>query len=411
MNSSTIDLSLASQCLTDLLLKCEVLPIEHGSDHRAIDILFELSFEEDLAPLGRRLYEKANWASIQESFRANMPHHRICRTKADLEEYSVNLLHNVTLCLEEIPRAKPSPYAKRWWTPLLTELRKDMSTWLNRWTTSKRQGSPCMSFLINARQAKQLYFWEMKRQKKLYWEAFLEDPHNIWKAHSYTKPAQGFVPIPTLHHEGKIYQSDIEKAELLMQSFFPPQPLANTSNAIQPATLQLPWNPLTKKEIKSAFFSQKQDKAPGLDTIPFRVWRQLWPVVEKHIVQLYTASIDLAYLPESWRIAKIIAMAKPKKKNRTVPNAYRPISLIPTISKGLEAVVANRMSYLAETYGLLPENHFGARKRRSCEQALSVLIEKIYDAWREGKVLTLIFFLAKNPFFDIWPFCLNASFG
>lgn len=120
-----------------------------------------------------------------------------------------------------------------------------------------------------------------------------------------------------------------------MRSFFPPQPVANTSNAIQPSTLQLPWNPLTKEEIKSAFFSQKQDKAPGLDTIPSRVWRQLWPVVEEHIVQLYTASINLAYLPESWRTAKIIAIANSKKKNSTFPNAYRPISLIPTISKDL----------------------------------------------------------------------------
>ena len=64
----------------------------------------------------------------------------------------------------------------------------------------------------------------------------------------------------------------------------------------------------------------------------------------------------------------------------------------------LEAVVANRMSYLAETYGLLPENHFGARKRRSCEQALSVLIEKIYDAWRGGKVLTFITFDVKGAY-------------
>ena len=85
-------------------------------------------------------------------------------------------------------------------------------------------------------------------------------------------------------------------------------------------------------------------------------------------------------------------MAKPKKKNKTLPNAYRPISLIPTISKGLEAVIANPMSYLAETHKLLPENHFWARKRRSCEQAVNVLIEKIYDAWRRGKVLTLITF-------------------
>lgn len=77
-------------------------------------------------------------------------------------------------------------------------------------------------------------------------------------------------------------------------------------------------------------------------------------------------------------------MVKPKKKDRTIPNAYRHISFIPTISKGLEAVIARRMSYLAETYDLLPENHFGARKRRSCKRAVNAVIDKIYDAWREG---------------------------
>ena len=56
------------------------------------------------------------------------------------------------------------------------------------------------------------------------------------------------------------------------------------------------------------------------------------------------------------------------------------------------------MFYLAKTYGLLPEKHFGARKRRSCEQALSVLIEKIYNTWRGGKVLTLITFDVKGAY-------------
>lgn len=114
--------------------------------------------------------------------------------------------------------------------------------------------------------------------------------------------------------------------------------------------------------------------------------------MEEYVFQLYSSSSDLAILPDSWRVANIIAMAKHKKKDRTLPNVYRPISLIPTISKGLEAVIASRMSYLAETHNLLPENHFGACKRRLCEQGVNVLIEKIYDAWREGNVLTLITF-------------------
>lgn len=63
-----------------------------------------------------------------------------------------------------------------------------------------------------------------------------------------------------------------------------------------------------------------------------------------------------------------------------------------TISKDLEAVVARRISYIAETYRLLPENHFGGRPKRSAEQALNLLVEKIYEAWRRGRVLSLVSF-------------------
>jgi hypothetical protein len=75
-----------------------------------------------------------------------------------------------------------------------------------------------------------------------------------------------------------------------------------------------------------------------------------------------------------------------------MPNAYRPISLLETISKGLEVVVARRLSYLTETYRLLPEDHFGVRPHRSAEQALNLLIEKTHEAWRVYKILLLVFF-------------------
>lgn len=125
-----------------------------------------------------------------------------------------------------------------------------MRVWLNKWTTSKRQGSTYPAFLANARQAKQLYFREMKRQKRIHWDAFLEDLDNIWKAHSYTKPTRGFIPVPTLHHEGKLYHSDSEKEKLLLQSFFPSQPMATAPNATQPYNSQLPWNAPTKLRDK-----------------------------------------------------------------------------------------------------------------------------------------------------------------
>lgn len=91
-------------------------------------------------------------------------------------------------------------------------------------------------------------------------------------------------------------------------------------------------------------------------------------------------------------------MAKFKKKDRTLPNAYCPIPSILTIIKGLKGVIANKMFYLTETHSLLSENHFGARKRHSCEQAMNVLMEKIYNTWRRSKVLTIITFDVKRAY-------------
>ena len=99
-----------------------------------------------------------------------------------------------------------------------------------------------------------------------------------------------------------------------------------------------------------------------------------------------------------WKEARIVALRKPSKPDYSKAKAYRPISLLQTISKGLETLVARRLSYLAETHQLLPKNHFGARPKRSAVQALLLVTEKIYNAWRAGKVLSLLSFDVQGAF-------------
>ena len=116
------------------------------------------------------------------------------------------------------------------------------------------------------------------------------------------------------------------------------------------------------------------------------------------MLRLFQNSLDEGYLPTQWRNAKIIPLKKPNKGDYTAAKAWRPISLLSTLGKTLEAVIAERISYAVETYGLLPTNHFGARKQRSTEQALILLQECIYKAWRSKKVLSLISFDVKGAY-------------
>ena len=51
-----------------------------------------------------------------------------------------------------------------------------------------------------------------------------------------------------------------------------------------------------------------------------------------------------------------------------------------TIGKIMDAVIARRLSYLAEKYHILPPTHMGGRKKRSTEHALHAVTKKIYEA-------------------------------
>jgi hypothetical protein len=89
-------------------------------------------------------------------------------------------------------------------------------------------------------------------------------------------------------------------------------------------------------------------------------------------------------------------LRKPGKPDYTVPGAYRPISLLNTLGKILEAVMARRLSIWAENHKLLPDTQFGGRRGRNTEQALLVLANAIDRAWQRSKVVTLIAFDLKR---------------
>ena len=59
---------------------------------------------------------------------------------------------------------------------------------------------------------------------------------------------------------------------------------------------------------------------------------------------------------------------------------YRPVSVLPSLSKVFERVVYNRLTSFICKYKILNECQFGFRKNFSTEQAVTLLFDKICKA-------------------------------
>jgi hypothetical protein len=130
---------LATETLAAERLECQLYRTEHGSDHIAITTTFALQ----VAPTSserRRVFKNADWKRIRTTVDSlGDPPQEIADN--EVETYETYLTEAVEKAIDKhVPVAKPSPYARRWWTQDLTHLRKEYTYWRNRARATRRAG-------------------------------------------------------------------------------------------------------------------------------------------------------------------------------------------------------------------------------------------------------------------------------
>ncbi|KAM3550091.1 hypothetical protein ARSEF4850_008517, partial [Beauveria asiatica] len=396
---TTIDLVLASEGLAESKIRCTTDGTDHGSDHYKITTSFDISMPE-IAHEPRFLFKNTPWKEVNNRIRKTL-HGK--STTGDVQADTDQLMSGVLEALHALtPKSKSSPYAKRWWTSDLSQLRAVQSFWRNRARAQRRAGRRDPELEDNAKGATKQYHDAIRQRKQTHWEEFLADNDNIWEAAKYMRSngSSAFGKVPHLKKADGTYTSNKQQqATEMLETFFPPLPENIEEEGDRPERESaVPMPSITMEEVERQLHRAKSWKAPGEDGLPAWVWKQVWPVVRHWVLAIFRNSVEQGQVPSQWRHAKIIPLKKPDKADYTIAKAWRPISLLSTLGKLLESVVAERLSFVVETYGLLPANHFGARKQRSAEQALILLQEQILYAWRAKRVLSLISFDVKGAY-------------
>ena len=125
------------------------------------------------------------------------------------------------------------------------------------------------------------------------------------------------------------------------------------------------------KEISRIIASLKCKNSSGHDGISSKLLKSLQPALCLPISILINKSMETGQVPANMKIAKIMPIYKSKEKNNM--GNYRPISLLPSVSKILEKAVHKRLYGFCETQNILYDNQYGFRPKHSNIDAVSKL--------------------------------------
>ena len=143
----------------------------------------------------------------------------------------------------------------------------------------------------------------------------------------------------------------------------------------------------------------KKNKAVGIDDLSPILLKDCASAISKPLGYIINMSIQTATVPTEWKTAKITPILKSGSPSET--DNYRPISILPTLSKILEKIVHEQLSSYLEENKLLWNMQFGYRTKRSTEGAITLFLDNIRKEVDTGKLVGVVFFDLSKAFDSI----------
>ena len=122
-----------------------------------------------------------------------------------------------------------------------------------------------------------------------------------------------------------------------------------------------------------------------MDSIGPRLLKIAPNVLTPGITYMINKSLASGVFPGIWKHAKVNPIFKAGSKDDV--NNYRPISILPTLSKIIEKWIQIKLMSYLNKHTLLHENQSGFRKNHSTESALILMTDTWLKAINEGKLV------------------------
>ena len=233
-----------------------------------------------------------------------------------------------------------------------------------------------------------------------------ETDYDLWKAAKFAKRPT-IKKSPLKRSDGTWANSDEEKANTFadhLAEVFKPQPAQTPARFpawfSQPVEVSRPWTcstTLTRDVVKSL----NPKKAPGHDLITARMVKQLPECAIDAFTKIVNAILKLGYFPATWKHSEIAMIPKPGKDLRK-PGSYRPISLLPTLSKVFEKIILAKLQPHLEDNRIIPDFQFGFRQQHGTVDQAHRVVSDIREAYEKFEYCSALFLDVAQAFDKVW---------
>ena len=162
--------------------------------------------------------------------------------------------------------------------------------------------------------------------------------------------------------------------------------------------------PITESEVIKAIKQLKHGKSSGPDLLINDFFIYTCVVLASKITALFNVILMSGHFPKSWTEGVIIPIHK--KGNKGAVDNYRGITLLSVFGKLFTRVFNNRLTFWAESYGILIEEQGGFREKKSTIDNIFVLHSLINLVTEKGGKVYTAFVDFRKAFFYVNRDCL-----
>ena len=155
--------------------------------------------------------------------------------------------------------------------------------------------------------------------------------------------------------------------------------------------------PTTHNEVSKILQNMRSDSSTGHGSIPIKYLKFVADDISLPLTNIINNSIQMNVFPAQWKIGRICPI--PKVRNPVQMKDYRPISVLPAMSKVYEKVVLKQLSAFIKKMMLYKNTQSGYRKGHSSITLLLKLQDDIRKAMNRNEV-TLSLFADYSKVFD-----------